>query len=82
MRKSVSITYEQGRVNVLLIHSRYNQQGSNIAYRLMWEPRGHADMYGALLVSTTELTRSGEADIGVLFMHNGTSCDLFAHSMG
>lgn len=40
-------------------------------YRLMHEPRGHRDMYGAVLVAETELTRSGEADIGVLFMHNG-----------
>jgi len=37
----------------------------------MWEPRGHQDMYGAILVRETELTASGEADIGVLFMHNG-----------
>ncbi|KAK0456022.1 proline racemase [Armillaria borealis] len=28
-------------------------------------------MYGAILVQETELTKSGEADIGVLFCHNG-----------
>ena len=33
---------------------------------LMWEPRGHSDMYGALLVKP-ELPTS---DIGVIFMHN------------
>ena len=33
---------------------------------LMWEPRGHMDMYGALLVEP-ELPSS---DIGVIFMHN------------
>lgn len=37
----------------------------------MREPRGHAEMYGAILVRETELTASGEADIGVLFCHNG-----------
>jgi trans-L-3-hydroxyproline dehydratase len=35
----------------------------------MLEPRGHKEMYGAVLVSETELTRTGEADIGVLFLH-------------
>lgn len=39
--------------------------------RLMREPRGHAEMYGAVLVQETELTARGEADIGVLFCHNG-----------
>lgn len=37
--------------------------------RLMLEPRGHRDMYGAILVTETELTSSGEADIGVMFCH-------------
>lgn len=40
-------------------------------YRLMREPRGHKEMYGAILVRETEKTRTGEADIGVLFCHNG-----------
>ena len=33
---------------------------------LMYEPRGHADMYGALLVESD----LPEADMAVLFMHN------------
>lgn len=33
---------------------------------LMWEPRGHSDMYGALLVDPEFST----SDIGVIFMHN------------
>ncbi len=39
----------------------------------MREPRGHKDMYGAIIVPETELTRSGDADVGVLFCHNGKS---------
>lgn len=39
----------------------------------MREPRGHPEMYGAILVAETELTERGEADIGVLFCHNGGS---------
>ena len=30
-------------------------------------------MYGAIIVAETEKTKSGDADIGVLFCHNGTS---------
>lgn len=41
--------------------------------RLMLEPRGHGGMYGAILVHDTELTATGEADIGVLFCHNGNA---------
>ena len=40
--------------------------------RLMNEPRGHKDMYGAIIIPATEMTRRGEADVGVLFMHDGT----------
>jgi len=36
----------------------------------MREPRGHPEMYGAILVAETELTKSGEADIGVLFCNS------------
>jgi trans-L-3-hydroxyproline dehydratase len=39
----------------------------------MHEPRGHRDMYGAILVQETELVQSGKADIGVIFCHNGDS---------
>ncbi|KAI0823392.1 hypothetical protein BC628DRAFT_531273 [Trametes gibbosa] len=37
----------------------------------MREPRGHLEMYGAIIVPETECTRIGGADIGVLFCHNG-----------
>ncbi|MFW6054969.1 MAG: proline racemase family protein [Thermodesulfobacteriota bacterium] len=46
---------------------------------LLWEPRGHRDMFGAVL---TEPTRA-EADIGVLFMDSGGCLDMCGHgSMG
>ena len=38
----------------------------HIRRALMWEPRGHADMYGALLSPPV----TAQADYGVLFMHN------------
>ena len=46
----------------------------DLSSRLMYEPRGHKEMYGAILIPETELTERGEADIGVLFCHNGKLC--------
>lgn len=44
---------------------------------LMWEPRGHADMYGALI---TEPERS-ESDVGVIFMHNEGYSTMCGHGV-
>ncbi len=44
---------------------------------LMWEPRGHADMYGCLL---TEPVTSA-ADFGVLFMHNEGWSTMCGHGI-
>ena len=52
----------------------------HIRGRLMLEPRGHREMYGALLVNETELTAKGEADIGVLFMHNQGWSTMCGHA--
>ncbi|OBZ68152.1 Trans-L-3-hydroxyproline dehydratase [Grifola frondosa] len=57
----------------------------HIRQRLMREPRGHAEMYGAILVPETELTASGKADIGVLFCHNegySTMCGQATIALG
>jgi proline racemase len=44
---------------------------------LMWEPRGHADMYGAYI---TEPVSAG-ADPGVIFMHNEGYSDMCGHGI-
>ncbi|NP_001008128.1 trans-L-3-hydroxyproline dehydratase [Xenopus tropicalis] len=44
---------------------------------LMFEPRGHRDMYGALLVPGDE----EEANIGVLFMHNEGYSTMCGHAI-
>lgn len=44
---------------------------------LMLEPRGHADMYGALLTEPV----SQEADAGVLFMHNEGYSTMCGHGV-
>lgn len=44
---------------------------------LMWEPRGHADMYGCIL--TPPVTEDG--DVGVLFMHNEGFSTMCGHGI-
>lgn len=44
---------------------------------LMWEPRGHADMYGCYV---TEPVTPG-ADLGVIFMHNEGYSDMCGHGI-
>ena len=51
----------------------------------MLEPRGHSGMYGALLVRDSELIRSGEAHMAVLYLHNegySTMCGHAAIALG
>ncbi len=44
---------------------------------MMWEPRGHADMYGCLL--TEPVTEDGS--LGVLFMHNEGFSTMCGHAI-
>ena len=44
---------------------------------LMWEPRGHADMYGAII--TDPVTADG--DLGVLFLHNEGFSTMCGHGV-
>jgi proline racemase len=44
---------------------------------IMFEPRGHADMYGALIVTS----RLPGADFGVLFMHNEGWSTMCGHAV-
>ncbi len=44
---------------------------------LMWEPRGHPDMYGAIL--TEPVTEDG--DLGVLFLHNEGYSTMCGHGV-
>ncbi len=44
---------------------------------LMWEPRGHADMYGCLLMPPV----TPEADVAVLFLHNAGFSTMCGHGI-
>ena len=53
------------------------QHQDHLRRALMWEPRGHFDMYGALL---TEPERP-DSDAGVLFMHNEGFSTMCGHGV-
>ncbi|BCR89856.1 putative proline racemase [Aspergillus chevalieri] len=52
----------------------------HVRRRLMLEPRGHDGMYGAIIRPETELVRSGEAHVGVLFIHNEGFSTMCGHA--
>jgi proline racemase len=55
-------------------------QYDHIRKRIMLEPRGHYDMYGAILTPETELIQQGQAHIGTLFTHNGGFSTMCGHA--
>lgn len=70
--------YPEVKGESLLDKRRYVRQHLDKLRRaLMFEPRGHYDMYGALLVAS-ELA---EADLGVLFMHNEGYSTMCGHAV-
>ena len=57
---------------------RYFQEHlDHIRTGLMWEPRGHADMYGAVLTEPND----AEADFGVFFLHNEGYSTMCGHAV-
>jgi proline racemase len=57
---------------------RYARENlDHVRKTLMWEPRGHADMYGAYI--TEPVTE--RADMGVIFMHNDGYSDMCGHGI-
>jgi len=62
-----------------LLAKRRSAQSEHDAYRrlLMHEPRGHADMYGALLVEPDD----PEADLAVLFLHKQGYSTMCGHAV-
>ncbi len=64
--------------DTILAKRRYAlEHTDHIRRALMWEPRGHADMYGCLL--TPPVTPDG--DVGVLFMHNEGFSTMCGHGI-
>lgn len=64
--------------STMLERRRYmHQHFDHIRRALMWEPRGHRDMYGCVL---TQPVTPG-ADLGVLFMHNEGYSTMCGHGV-
>lgn len=62
----------------ILEKRRYCLQNHDMIRKsLMWEPRGHADMYGAII---TEAERT-DSDFGVLFTHNEGYSTMCGHGI-
>jgi len=64
--------------DTILEKRRYAQENlDHLRTGLMWEPRGHADMYGAII--TEPVTPDG--DLGVLFLHNQGFSTMCGHGV-
>lgn len=64
--------------NTILAKRRYAREHlDHLRTALLWEPRGHADMYGAIL--TEPVTDDGDA--GVLFLHNEGFSTMCGHGI-
>jgi proline racemase len=55
----------------------FKQQLDHLRTGLMFEPRGHADMYGAVLTSTND----PDADFDVFFLHNEGYSTMCGHAI-
>jgi proline racemase len=62
-------------VTVLEKRRYFREHFDHIRKSTMWEPRGHADMYGAVV------TPSSDADFDVFFMHNEGYSTMCGHAI-
>lgn len=64
--------------NSVLDYRRYMKENhDHLRTALMFEPRGHADMYGCILVPPND----NEADFGILFLHNEGYSTMCGHAV-
>ncbi|WP_196890254.1 proline racemase family protein [Aureivirga sp. CE67] len=64
--------------NNVLEYRRYAKENFDyLRTTLMFEPRGHADMYGCILVPPND----DEADFGILFLHNEGYSTMCGHAI-
>src|SRR5690242_2918189 len=61
--------------NVLEKRRYFRRHYDYLRTGLMWEPRGHADMYGAVITS------SADADFDVFFLHNEGYSTMCGHAV-
>ncbi|GJM31838.1 MAG: proline racemase [Saprospiraceae bacterium] len=61
--------------SVLEIRNELREKYDYLRKAIMWEPRGHADMYGLLKVPP----QRPDSDFGVIFMHNAGYSTMCGH---
>lgn len=70
--------YPEPEGKTILEKRRFAKENfDNLRKLLMWEPRGHADMYGAIITPPV----SENADFGVLFIHNEGYSSMCGHGI-
>ena len=70
--------FPEPRGGTILERRRYARDYlDHLRTALMWEPRGHADMYGCLLMPPA----TDDGDLGVLFMHNEGYSTMCGHGI-
>ena len=70
--------YPEVKGDSVLAKRRYVREHlDHLRRALMYEPRGHYDMYGALIVDS----EMPEADLGVLFLHNEGYSTMCGHAV-
>ncbi len=62
--------------SVLDYRRQMQQQHDDFRKKIMWEPRGHADMYGLILLPPER----PDSDFGVLFLHNEGYSTMCGHA--
>ena len=67
--------------NVIQRRDYCKNQLEHLRTLLMWEPRGHADMYGCILTPPNDDCLGDEADFGVLFLHNEGYSSMCGHGI-
>jgi trans-L-3-hydroxyproline dehydratase len=66
------------KVNTILEKRKFFRENyDHLRTSLMWEPRGHADMYGCIV---TEAERN-DSDFGVIFTHNEGYSSMCGHGI-
>ena len=74
----ISGGYPDLQGDTILAKRRYALENlDHLRTALMWEPRGHADMYGCLITPPV----TAEADFGVLFLHNEGYSTMCGHAI-
>ena len=77
----ISNGFPEPQGNTILEKRRYAKQNlDHLRKALMFEPRGHADMYGAILTDAVE-NPGDQGDIGVLFTHNEGYSTMCGHGV-